>query len=137
MLSDETEAEATAEESSDAGAPSSDAPETEAKDSDADPSVDDADDADAAAKEPAAEESAAVFEYRQQVLLWSMEQIREEFRHSSWSAFWETAVEGRDVADVSAELEISPGAIYMARSRVMSRLREKSKEFDIDDEAVN
>ena len=79
-------------------------------------------------------ESTALQEYRQQVLIWSMEQIREEFRPSSWSAFWETAVEGRSVEVVCSELGLSSGAVYMARSRVMARLREKSREFDVDDD---
>ena len=85
-------------------------------------------------KPGAAEESAALHEYRQQALAWSIEQIREEFRPSSWAAFWETAVEGRPVEEVGAELGLSSGAVYMARSRVMARLRAKSKEFDVDDE---
>ena len=37
--------------------------------------------------------------------------------------FWETAVEERDTKAVAAELGMSTGAVYIARSRVIARLR--------------
>jgi len=84
----------------------------------------------------AGDQASAELEYRQQALAWALEQIRDEFRPSSWAAFRETAVQARPVEDVCAELGLSAGAVYMARSRVMARLREKSKEFDPDDATV-
>lgn len=84
----------------------------------------------------AGDQAAAELEYRQQVLAWAMEQIRDEFRPTSWGAFWETAVQSRTVEEVCTELGLSAGAVYMARSRVMARLREKSKEFEPDDDAT-
>jgi RNA polymerase sigma-70 factor (ECF subfamily) len=74
--------------------------------------------------------SEALSEYQQEALSWAMEQIREEFRPSTWAAFWETSVQCRAVDDVCREQELTAGAVYMARSRVMARLREKVKEFD-------
>ena len=49
--------------------------------------------------------------------------IREEFEPRTWSAFWQTAVEGRLVADVAADLAMTPGAVRVAKSRVLHRLR--------------
>jgi RNA polymerase sigma-70 factor (ECF subfamily) len=51
--------------------------------------------------------------------------IREEFSPTTWAAFVQTAVEGRPVTDVCAELGLSANAVYLARSRVLSRLRQE------------
>jgi RNA polymerase sigma-70 factor (ECF subfamily) len=50
--------------------------------------------------------------------------IRGEFEERTWVAFWRTAVEGRPTADVAADLGMSPGAVRVAKSRVLHRLRE-------------
>ena len=73
------------------------------------------------------QEDSAVFdgEYKRQAFAWAAEQIRKEFREITWQAFWLTSVEDRPIAEVAETLGISPGAIYIARSRVMARLREK------------
>ncbi len=49
--------------------------------------------------------------------------IRGEFEPRTWEAFWQTAVEGRAAADVAAELGMTPGAVRVAKSRVLHRLR--------------
>jgi RNA polymerase sigma-70 factor (ECF subfamily) len=49
--------------------------------------------------------------------------IRDEFEERTWSAFWRTTVEGRSPKDVAAELAMSPGAVRVAKSRVLQRLR--------------
>jgi RNA polymerase sigma-70 factor (ECF subfamily) len=54
-----------------------------------------------------------------------MEKIKGEFQEKSWQAFWRTAVEGIGAADVSQELGMSTGAIYVAKSRVLARLKEE------------
>ncbi len=53
-----------------------------------------------------------------------LEVIRTEFRENTWKACLWTVMEGRDPADVACELGISTGAVYVARSRVLKRLRE-------------
>jgi RNA polymerase sigma factor (sigma-70 family) len=64
-------------------------------------------------------------EYQRRAFAWAAEQVREEFQESTWHAFWLTAVEGQEVRAVSAQLGLSPGAIYVAKSRVLARLREQ------------
>jgi RNA polymerase sigma-70 factor (ECF subfamily) len=59
----------------------------------------------------------------------ALEQIRGEFEPRTWAAFWQTAVEGRAAADVGDELAMSPGAVRVAKSRVLHRLREELGEL--------
>jgi len=51
--------------------------------------------------------------------------IRAEFEERTWAAFWRTAVDGRAAKDVAAELGMSHGAVRVAKSRVLQRLREE------------
>jgi RNA polymerase sigma-70 factor (ECF subfamily) len=55
----------------------------------------------------------------------ALDLIRGEFAERTWAAFWRTAVEGRAPRDVAAELSMSPGAVRVAKSRVLHRLREE------------
>jgi RNA polymerase sigma-70 factor (ECF subfamily) len=68
--------------------------------------------------------------WRRHVLAWAAERVRGEFEPATWRAFWATAVEGRPVKEVAAELGISAGAVYIARSRVTARLRRVVEEAD-------
>lgn len=58
-----------------------------------------------------------------QMLLRALESIRDEFQPRTWQAFWGTAVEGRAATDVGADLEMTAGAVRVAKSRVLLRLR--------------
>lgn len=69
-------------------------------------------------------------EYRRQLFVWAAGEVRNEFAASTWQAFWQTAVEGRETKAVAAELGISAGAVYIARSRVIARLRQRIEEFE-------
>jgi RNA polymerase sigma-70 factor (ECF subfamily) len=53
----------------------------------------------------------------------ALEMIRGDFEARTWEAFWQTAVEGRAAADVAADLAMTPGAVRVAKSRVLHRLR--------------
>jgi RNA polymerase sigma factor (sigma-70 family) len=63
--------------------------------------------------------------FRQRLLDWAAEQIRGEFRPTTWRAFWLCAVEGKDTREASASLGMSVGAVYAAKCRVLARLREE------------
>jgi DNA-directed RNA polymerase specialized sigma24 family protein len=51
--------------------------------------------------------------------------IRSEFEDRTWRAFWGVVVEGRPAADVAAALGMSANAVYVARSRILRRLRDE------------
>ena len=55
----------------------------------------------------------------------ALDSIRGEFQERTWQAFWRTAVDGRAATDVAAELGMSGGAVRVAKSRVLRRLREE------------
>jgi RNA polymerase sigma factor (sigma-70 family) len=63
-------------------------------------------------------------DYRQRLFDWAAEKARAEFQPATWDAFWKTAVDAVSVKEVAGELGISIGAVYIARSRVIARLRE-------------
>ena len=62
-------------------------------------------------------------EYRQHLVTRALEIMQTEFEPTTWQACWETTVEDRPVADIAAELKITLNAVYVARSRVLRRLR--------------
>jgi len=68
-------------------------------------------------------------ESRQQTVRWAAEQIRSEFSDATWNVFWQTAIEGQAVNDVVKNSGRSAGAVYVARYRVLTRLKEKINEI--------
>ena len=64
-------------------------------------------------------------EYRQGLLRRALEVMLAEFQPTTWKACWEYVVAGRPAAEVAAELGISEGTVYVAKSRIMSRLRQE------------
>ena len=64
-------------------------------------------------------------EYRRNLFQWAATSVREEFQESSWSAFWKTTVEDCSGSEVAEQLGLSVGAVYVAKSRVLKRIREK------------
>lgn len=49
--------------------------------------------------------------------------VRSEFESHTWRAFWESVVHGRPPRDVAEEVGVSVNAVYLARSRILRRLR--------------
>jgi RNA polymerase sigma-70 factor (ECF subfamily) len=83
---------------------------------------------DAGLSDVAAPEQAADIgevEFQQQLTIRALQLMQAEFQPTTWQACWETVVRGRSGADVARELGISVNAVYLARSRVLRRLREE------------
>lgn len=69
-------------------------------------------------------------EWRQETFRWAAAQVRNEFEPATWVAFWETAVEGASVEAVAQKTGKTVGAVYIARMRVMQRIKQKIVELD-------
>jgi RNA polymerase sigma-70 factor (ECF subfamily) len=76
---------------------------------------------------PADHDGMAAWEsaWQQQVFNWACEQVRREVTETTWQAFWRTAVAGQDCKTVARDLGQSVTAVYIARSRVLARLKER------------
>lgn len=64
-------------------------------------------------------------EYRTLLVRRGLETIRPDFHEATWKAFTRVMVEGRSPAEVAAELNLSVNAIFLARHRVLARLRQE------------
>jgi RNA polymerase sigma-70 factor (ECF subfamily) len=64
-------------------------------------------------------------EYDRRLFTWAAEQVRPQFEDRTWQAFWQTAIEGKAAQEVGQDLEMTVGAVYLAKSRVTARLREQ------------
>jgi RNA polymerase sigma-70 factor (ECF subfamily) len=82
-------------------------------------------------EQPAAESDEAEWDraYDQRIFAWAAEQVRGSFEDSTWQAFSATAVEGRSPKEVAAELGLSVGAVYIAKSRVIARLKAQIRQL--------
>ena len=75
--------------------------------------------------DPQATTAEILAEARKELIRWATEQIRSEFSEATWNAFWRTAIEGVPIAEVTKSTGRSAGAVYVARYRVIARLKEK------------
>ena len=62
-------------------------------------------------------------EYNQHLTARIAQFMKTEFEESTWQACWRTVVQGESVQEVSQSLGMTPNAVYVARSRVLRRLR--------------
>ena len=56
-----------------------------------------------------------------------LEMIQVQFTESTWDAFKRVALDGLSPDEVARELNISINAVFIAKSRVLARLREEAK----------
>ena len=64
-------------------------------------------------------------EYQQSVFQFAVARVRDGFEESTWQAFWQTNVEGKGTREVAQSVGISEGAVYIAKSRVIARLKKE------------
>lgn len=74
-------------------------------------------------------------EYQRRLTALAMDRVKGEFQESTWRAFWLTAVEGVAAAEVTRQVGLSPGAIYVAKSRVLARLKNEVEKLRQEEES--
>lgn len=67
-------------------------------------------------------------------LLEAVQSVRGEFNDKTWNAFWRTTVDGQNAREVGEELGMGHGAVRMAKSRVLGRLKDLIGDFDTGEE---
>jgi RNA polymerase sigma factor (sigma-70 family) len=74
-------------------------------------------------------------EHRRTLFRFAAARVRQSFKPTTWRAFWMTSVEERPVEEAAGSLGLSPGAVYIARARVLARLRDEVRQLE-DDHAL-
>lgn len=64
-------------------------------------------------------------DYQRQLFQYAASIVKPDFGDATWQAFWRTAVEGEAGKDVGEQLGLTVAAVYLAKSRVMARLKEQ------------
>ena len=72
-------------------------------------------------------------EHRRELFRWAADRVRRSVKEATWKAFWMTAVEDKTAETVASELGLTTGAVYIARSRVLARLRDEVQNWEDDD----
>lgn len=62
-------------------------------------------------------------EYRQALVARALELMQAHFQPTTWKACWEHVVSGRSAQEVASELGMTPAAVYVAKGRVLRKLR--------------
>jgi RNA polymerase sigma-70 factor (ECF subfamily) len=72
-------------------------------------------------------------EYRRELFRFAAARVRAAVRPATWQAFWRTSVLEEPVERVACDLEMTAGAVYIARCRVLQRLKELVQQWEHDD----
>ena len=62
-------------------------------------------------------------EHDQHLIAVLLDAVKPEFQTATWEAFWQTSILEHPVNEVAKKVGISPNAVFIARSRVIQRLR--------------
>ena len=74
--------------------------------------------------------------YQQRLFQWASEEVKSEFSKKTWTAFWLMAVENKNSQTVANELDMSLGALYIAKSRVIARIRKQIESINGAEDSV-
>ena len=64
-------------------------------------------------------------EYRQHLVSHAMKLMQHDFQPATWKACWYLIVDDRPASEVAEELNLTLGAVYAAKCRVLRRLRQE------------
>jgi RNA polymerase sigma-70 factor (ECF subfamily) len=66
-------------------------------------------------------------EHDRHVMRQLLAELKDQFEPRTWQAFEGFALQGRSAAEVAGELGITSNAVFIAKSRVLARLRQESE----------
>lgn len=69
-------------------------------------------------------------DWQQWILQSAAQRIQPEFQPATWQAFWRTAIAGESPHQVANDLNLSLGAVYIAKCRVLARLRREIERLE-------
>ncbi len=72
------------------------------------------------------------WESRRQAYRVAAIEVRREVQAETWEAFARTVIDGESVQSVAKSTGKSVGAIYVAKCRVLNRLRQLAREFEVE-----
>jgi RNA polymerase sigma-70 factor (ECF subfamily) len=73
-------------------------------------------------------------EYQRHVFALAADAVRDGFEPVTWQAFWLVAVDGKSGEDAAKMLNLSVGAVYVAKSRVLARLKTQVQQLEAESE---
>ena len=84
------------------------------------------------AEQPAqAEEADWDQAFERRIFHWAADRVRPTVTEATWQAFWQTTLEGGEPKQVAQRLGMGVAAVYMAKSRVLKRLKELIQEAEV------
>lgn len=68
-------------------------------------------------------------EYKKRLFEWAANRVKEKVASQTWEAFWRVTIDEESVDSVAQSLSMSPGSIYVAKSRTIVALKRELSEI--------
>ncbi|MCA9182497.1 MAG: hypothetical protein KDA51_13620, partial [Planctomycetales bacterium] len=71
-------------------------------------------------------------DYQRELFRYAAARVKLQVHDVTWQAFWSVAVQEKKPSEVADELRMTVGAVYIARSRVIARLRKEVQRLEAE-----
>jgi RNA polymerase sigma-70 factor (ECF subfamily) len=76
-------------------------------------------------------------EYRRTIFQLAAKHVQNEVLEKTWQAFWLSTIEEVPIAEVASRVGVSVGAVYIARNRVVARLRAEVRRIEASEQSIS